>query len=128
MQIPLLKGRAFGSEDAPGNAPAAIINETMAHALWPDEDPIGRQLRFGEQHAVCTVVGVVRDINARERPRPQMYVPLLQFPSTTIGFVARIRGENATTATAVRDAIWAVDRNQPISSVEQLENIMGIVN
>jgi predicted permease len=131
MQIPLLKGRVFGSEDAPGNAPAAIINETMARALWPDEDPIGRQLRFGEQHAACTVVGVVRDIKmyyARERPRPQMYVSLAQFPSTTLGFVARISGENATTATAVRDAIWAVDRNQPISSVEQLENIMGIVN
>jgi len=73
----------------------------------------------------------VRDIKmyyAREHPRPQMYVSLAQFPSTTLGFVARIRGENATTATAVRDAIWAVDRNQPISSVEQLENIMRIVN
>jgi putative ABC transport system permease protein len=131
MQIPLLKGRVFGSVDAPGNASAAIINQTMARALWPDEDPIGRPLRFGEQHAACTVVGVVRDIKmyyARERPRPEMYVSLAQFPSTTLGFVARIRGENATTATAVRDAIWAVDRNQPVSSVEQLENIMGIVN
>jgi len=131
MQIPLLKGRVFGTVDAPGNAPAGIISETMARALWPDEDPIGRQVRFGEQQAVCTVVGVVRDIKmyyAREHPRPQMYVSLAQFPSTTLGFVARIRGENATTATAVRDAIWAVDRNQPISSVEQLENIMRIVN
>jgi putative ABC transport system permease protein len=131
MQIEILKGRGFGSSDAPGNAPAAIVNETMARALWPHGYPIGRQLQFGEQRTVCTVVGVVRDIKmyyARERPRQQMYVSLPQFPSTTLGFVRRTRVENSTTATAVRDAIWAVDRNQPISSVEQLENIMGIVN
>ena len=131
MQIPLLKGRRFGSEDAPGGAPAAIINETMARALWPNEDPIGRQLRFGEQRTVCTVVGVVSDIKmywAKERPQRQMYVALAQFPSTTFGFVARAKGDNTTMATAIRDAIWAVDRNQPVSSVEELENIMAITN
>ena len=131
MQIELLKGRPFGTEDAPGNAPAAIINETMARTLWPDEDPIGRQLRFGDEHKVCTIVGVVRDIKmywVKERPRRQMYVSLAQFPSATLGFVARTKGENAVMATAIRDAIWAVDRNQPISSVEGLEKIMSIVN
>ena len=131
MQIPLLKGRVFSSEDSPGNAPTAIVNETMARALWPDEDPIGRQVRFGDAHTVCTVAGVVSDVKmyyARERPRRQMYVSLAQFPSTTLGFVARTKGENATMATAIRDAIWGVDRDQPISSVEELENIMGIVN
>ena len=131
MQIPLLKGRVFGSEDAPANAPAAIINETMARQLWPNEDPIGRQLRFGDEHKVCTVVGVVRDVKmyyAREHEHRQMYVALSQFPSATFGFVARTKGDHGTAATAVRDAIWAVDRNQPISSVEELENIMAIVN
>jgi predicted permease len=131
MQIPLLKGRVFGPEDAPGTAPVAIVNETMARALWPNEDPIGRQLRFGDEHKVCTVVGVVRTIKmyyAREWPRRQMYVSLAQFPSNTFGFVARTKGDDATVATAIRDAIWAVDRNQPISSVEELTNIMGIVN
>jgi len=131
MQIPLLKGRVFDSEDAPGSAATAIISETMARALWPNEDPIGRQLRFGEQHTICTVVGVVPDIKmyyARERPRRQVYVSLAQFPSTTFGFVSRTRGENAATTAAIRDAIWAVDRNQPISSVEELENITAIVN
>jgi predicted permease len=131
MQIELSKGRVFGSADKPGNAPAAIINDTMARDLWPHEDPIGRQLRFGEERKVCIVVGVVRDVKMywmRERPQRQMYVSLAQFPSTTFGFVARTKGENLTMATAIRDAIWAVDRNQPISSVEELENIMGIMN
>jgi predicted permease len=131
MQIELLKGRVLGSEDRPGNTPVAIINETMARALWPHEDAIGRRVRFGDEHKVCTVVGVVHDVKmywARERPQRQMYVSLAQFPSATFGFVARTKGEDATIATAIRDAIWAVDRNQPISSVEELENVMGIMN
>jgi len=131
MQIELLKGRPFGSTDEAGNAPAAIVNETMARSLWPHEDPVGRQLQFGEQHSLCTVVGVVRDVKMyqlRERPRRDLYVPLAQFPSTTLGFVARTRGTDVAMATAIRDAIWAVDADQPISSVEELEHIMTVVN
>jgi putative ABC transport system permease protein len=130
MQIELVKGRVFDSSDAPGNAPSAIINETMARDLWPHEDPVGRQLRFGEQHTVCTIVGVVRDVKSyylRERPQRQMYVPLAQFPSATFGFAVRTKGDPTTMATAIRNAIWEVDRNQPISSVEQMENIISIM-
>jgi putative ABC transport system permease protein len=131
MQIELLKGRAFDSSDKTGSAPAAIVNETMARALWPQQDPIGRQLQFGEQHSLCTVVGVVGDVKMyqlRERPRRHMYVSLAQFPSTSLGFVARTEGTDAAMATGIRDAIWAVDRNQPISSVEELDHIMAVVN
>jgi predicted permease len=131
MQIQLVKGRVFDSGDAPGRAPSAIINETMAKELWPNEDPVGRQLRFGDQHTICTIVGVVRDIKMyylRERPQRQMYVPLAQFPSATFGFVVRTHTDPTTMATAIRDAIWSVDRNQPISSVELLDNIISIMN
>lgn len=130
MEIGLVKGRTFDSSDAPGNSPSVIINETLTEEFWPNEDPIGRQLRFGEQHMVGTVVGVVRAIkmySLRERPRPQMYVPLTQFPSATFGFVVRTK-RDATRMAAIRDAIWDVDRNQPISSVEEMQNVIFIVN
>jgi predicted permease len=131
MQIALVKGRVFNSVDAPGNSPSAIINETLVRQFWANEDPIGQELRFGEQHTVCVIVGIVRDIkmyNLRPRPEPQMYVPLTQFPSATLGFVARTAGNSTTLATAIRDTIWAVDRNQPISSVEPLDTLMTIVD
>jgi predicted permease len=131
MQIGLVEGRTFDSSDAQGNAPSAIINETLAREFWPNEDPIGRQLRYGDQHNVCTIVGVVRDIKMyylRERSRRQMYVPLAQFPSATFGFVVRTTGSATAMATAIRDEIWDVDRGQAISSVEELENVMAIVN
>ena len=64
----------------------------------------------------------------RSRPERQMYVPLAQFPSATLGFVVRTAGNSTTIATAIRDTIWAVDRDQPISSVEPLETLMAIVD
>src|SRR5438270_12182447 len=64
----------------------------------------------------------------RERPGWHIYVPLAQFPSRTFGFVVRSSGDPTIMATAIRDAIWAVDRDQPISSVEPLENLIAAVN
>ena len=132
MEIELLKGREFTSADSSASAPVALINQTMARQLWPDEEPVGQELRFGDQHVVCTIVGVTSDIkmnSPREPPEPQMYVPLAQFPSQTLGFVARTAtGNSKPTATAIRDAIWAVDSDQPISSVEQLDTLMAVVD
>jgi putative ABC transport system permease protein len=131
MQFALLKGRWFTSEDAPGNLPSAIISQTFAQHYWPNEDPIGKQVRFGEQKTVCAIVGVVNDIKMyylRARPEMQMYVPLAQFPSPTLGFVVRTSGNPAMMAAAIRDAIWAVDKDQPISSVEPLDTLMAIVD
>lgn len=129
MQMPLVKGRAFTSADGPGDAPVAVIDQTLARQFWPNEDPIGQKLKFGEKHTVCTIVGVVSDVKMyqlRARPERQMYVPLAQFPSPTLGFVARTANDSPALATAIRDSIWAVDTNQPVSSVEQMGTLMAI--
>lgn len=131
MQIRLIKGRLFDSSDAPGSSPSVIITQTFARQFWPNEDSIGQKVQFGEQHSVGTIVGVIGDIKRnqlREEGDWQMYVPLAQFPSATFGFVARISGDPTTVATAIRDAIWVVDRDQPISSVEPLENLIAVVH
>ena len=130
MQIGLIKGRFFDSSDAYGTSPSIIVSQTMARQLWPDEDSIGKKLRLGEQHSVATIVGVVNDIkiyNLRERAGWHIYVPLAQFPSRTLGFVARTSGDPTTIATAIRDAIWATDRDQPISSAP-LETLIAVVD
>ena len=88
-------------------------------------------MRFGDQHRIASVVGVVNDIKmfyVRAQAERQMYVPLAQFPSATLGFVVRNSGDSAATATAIRDAIWSVDRDQPVSSVEPLETLIYIGN
>src|SRR5215467_5895577 len=132
MQIGLAQGRFFDSTDEqPGNAPSVIINQTFARQIWPNENAVGRQLRFGDQHRVGTVVGVVRDIKmfyARAGAERQMYVPLTQFPSATFGFVVRTSGDSLAMASAIRETIWSVDRDQPVSSVESLETLISISN
>jgi putative ABC transport system permease protein len=128
MQISLVKGRLFNSSDEQGS-PSVIINQTLERQFWPNEDPIGQKLRFGDRHTVGTIVGVVRDIKmyyVRERPGRQLYVPLTQFTSATFGFVVRTSGDSPAMASAIRDAIWAVDRDQPVSSVEPLTTLMVI--
>lgn len=130
MQIGLVEGRLFNSADEQGS-PSVIINQTFARQFWPNEDPIGQKLQFGQQHTVCTIVGVVQDIKmfyVRAQAERQMYVPLAQFPSATLGFAVRTSGDSPAMATAIRDAIWSVDRDQPVSSVEPLETLITIAN
>src|SRR5438552_1246527 len=130
MQIGLVKGRLFNFADSQGSSPVVIISQSFAREFWPDEDPIGRQIRFGEQHTVSTIVGVVGDImrnHLRERGSWQIYVPLAQFPSSTLAFVVRSSADPAMMATAIRDAIWSVDHHQPIS-LAPLETLIAVVD
>ena len=118
MQIVLVKGRFFNSADSPESSAVAIISQSFARAFWPNQDPIGRQIRFGEQHTVATIVGVVRDVmrnHLRERGSWQIYAPLAQFPSSTLAFVVRTSADSTMMAAAIRRAIWSVDYDQPIS-------------
>lgn len=63
LGIPLLRGRLFTAEDGPDAAPVIVINQAMAQRFWPEEDPLGQRLRFGEPgDPVYTIVGVVGDI------------------------------------------------------------------
>src|SRR2546429_2418669 len=130
MQIGLVKGRLFNFADSQGSSPVVIISQSFAREFWPDEGPIGRQIRFGEQHTVSTIVGVVGDImrnHLRERGSWQIYVPLTQFPSSTLAFVVRSSADPTMIATAIRDAIWSVDHDQPLS-LAPLETLIAVVD
>ena len=129
MQIHLLKGRWFTSADAPGTGNVTVIDQMLAEQLWPNEDPVGQKMTFGPAHVVCTIVGMVNDVkmyNLRGHPERQMYVPLAQFPSYTLGFVARTAGMPVGIGDAIRNAIWGVDSDQPVSSVEELTTLMAV--
>ncbi|HEX5424794.1 MAG TPA: ABC transporter permease [Candidatus Acidoferrales bacterium] len=130
MQIPLLKGRAFADADAPGNAPVGIINQELSRRFWPHQDPIGQKIEFGPQHSALTIVGVVGNVmmeHLRASPEPQMYVPLAQFPSPTLGFALRTFGKSAGFASEAREAIWHVDKDQPVS-VDRMKTLMAVVD
>jgi putative ABC transport system permease protein len=129
MKVPLIKGRYFTDADNETSMQAIIVNDAMARRYWPGEDPIGRRMKvIGENDDWRTVVGVVGDIKhfgPDTEAKPEMYRPYLQEPQMLIGLVVRTAGEPTAIAPAVRNAIYAVDGDQPVSHIMPLQDLVG---
>ncbi len=127
MGIPLLRGRYIEERDQEGAPYVVVINETLARMVWPGEDPIGRKLYFGDEYKV-PVVGVVGDVrqSGLDIPsKPEFYVSSLQgagWPPSSLAIHTRVAP--ASVAAAVRQAIWTVDPDQPITEVASMEQIL----
>jgi putative ABC transport system permease protein len=127
MGIPLLRGRDIAETDRQGAPLVVLINQTMARRLWPNQDPIGRKVIFGTGYQV-PVIGVVGDIHQsglEVPPSPEFYISALQsgFPSSSLAISSEV--EPNALAPAVRQAIWSVDPDQPITDVATMEEILG---
>jgi len=71
--VPLLRGRLFGEQDGPDSLNIAVISETLARHRWPNQDPIGQTVEFGNMDGSLkplTIVGVVGDVRAEGLDRP----------------------------------------------------------
>lgn len=127
LKIPLLAGRVFTEQDRKGAQEVVIISQKMAKWFWPGEDPIGK--RFSHESAQgpwVTIVGVVGEVKYRgaaTEPEPEFYLPYLQLPEPSMALVIRGLNPEALIRPA-RDAVWAVDKNQPIDSVLTMEQII----
>ncbi len=125
----LMEGRFVNEHDRTSSMPVIVINETFARLYWPNRSPLGGQIRFGpDKHAPYTVVGVVHDIRERGLQwamKPGLYVPATQVDETdATNLIIRTTGNPASLAHAVRDAIWAVDRNVPVVDVLTMDDYM----
>jgi putative ABC transport system permease protein len=119
LGIPFLRGRYFSEADREDRPKVAIVSAAMVARFWPAIDPIGRQFAIGRS-APMTVVGVVGDVHhtsLASAPQPTFYVPYRQDPWPTMTFVLRTTAPPATLANAVREAIWSIDKDQPVSAV-----------
>jgi putative ABC transport system permease protein len=129
MQIALVKGRYFTAADGPTAPPVVVINQALAGYFWSHEDPLGRKIRFTREGDItATVVGVVRDVkmfnSTSGKHNREMYSPFAQFPPRAMGLVVRSRADQATLAAAIRRTIWAIDREQPVSTVRPIQAMM----
>jgi putative ABC transport system permease protein len=127
MQMVLLRGRALGPGDGPDSPKVVVINETLLRQQFSKEDPIGQQLEIGDNHEICTIVGVVRDtklFTLADRPMRQIYVPAAQFPSAYMSIVTRTARPSTETASVIRAAVWSVDANQPVSTVRSMDDLI----
>ncbi len=127
--IPLLRGRAFTAQDQPGAQPVAIVNESLARQIWPNEDAVGKRIAFLSAQGIdpwMVVVGVVGDVKHRglnQAARPEIYVPHAQTPTGTMTVVLRAAGEPAALTAALRAAVKTLDADLPLFNLRTLEQL-----
>ncbi|HET7024662.1 MAG TPA: ABC transporter permease [Gemmatimonadales bacterium] len=126
MHIPVIEGRAITVEDRDGSKPVCVINQALAHELWPDQDPIGKTGlgRHGDQ----TVVGVVANVRSQALERaggPAIYTPLAQSDRDIDEMWVMVRSDHPLGAIpALRGAVRAEDPSQPIASISTYDAIV----
>lgn len=133
MGIPLQRGRFFETNDTPDSQHVVIINRRLAERFWPNEDPIGRRLKVGPLDSTnqwLTIAGVVGD--ARQTSlydeKMEFYVPYAQEHRAFMAprdLVVKTKGDSASVVAAVRQAVWAVDKDQPISNIRTMDQVFA---
>jgi predicted permease len=131
MGIPLLRGRFFTAADRLDAQRVAVVDERLVQRFALGEDPIGKRVRFpsapGTQPAWMTVVGVVphtKHEGLDGADRPQLYVPYTQNGVLSMSFVVRTNGDPLVIAARAQDAIKSVDRDQPITRVTSVQQLV----
>jgi predicted permease len=135
MGVKLRQGRFFGDHDDAQSQPVAVINETMARQFWSGENALGKRFKLGSvdsQNPWVTVVGVVGDIKEMGLEAPtkaEMFFPYQQLPrmlwNMPRDLAVRTTGDPMSVVAAVRQAVWSVDRNQPVSNIRTMDEILS---
>ena len=131
MRIPLLRGRFFTDADGDTSQRVMIINQTTAKKYWPDEDPVGKRIRFGvggdNESPWMTIVGVVGDTKRAGLDVPvftESYEPMRQAASGDLTILVRARTKTVAGIGLVRAAIREIDPQQPVSTIAPLQSML----
>jgi predicted permease len=135
LGLPLLRGREFNQiEVEGGSSRTAIIDETLAKALWRDEDPLGKQIQFAQhdpkkEPVVMQVVGVVPGVRheiSDKAPVPHVYVPFGQNYQAMMNLHVRLTSRDAAAEAAMlrtlRATIRDLDERLPVLSINTLRD------
>ena len=129
----LVAGRVFDTSDRRSSAPVAIVNEPFAKRHFAGRTAVGRRFQFGElgkEGYWYTVVGVVKPIRESgvlEEPKPavyRVYEQCDQIGGLDAGIVVRTAIDPSSIVPAVRQAIWSLDKTQPIARIRTMEEII----
>jgi len=132
LGMKLIEGRTFDDRDGTETQLVALINQAAARKFWPGRDLVGRRFRRDQDSAPqawITVVGIVGDVlqaGLDLPPRPEIYLPYQQWHFFRPSHLAvRTGGDPMAIANSVRQQIWAVDRDQPVTRVMPLEEMLS---
>ena len=132
MGIALRSGRSFEAQDTPDSPAVVVINRKLADESWPNDNPIGKRLKVGpadSQNPWAVVVGVVNNVRQGGLDADFNFEWYAPYSQETRGFTAprdlivRTKSEGASLAGAIRTAIWAVDKDQPVSNIRTMDQV-----
>ena len=142
MKIPVIAGRVWSDSESAGRPHVAVVNETMARQLWPDQSAIGRRvlmpdyIRSGSYFRLAApgsdgwfeIVGVVRDtpnVGLHEPPAPSIYVPYTLMLTDTVNVILRTSLDPLSMTRSIREAVRTVDPYQPVDVVRTAEDALA---
>jgi putative ABC transport system permease protein len=131
MGITLLRGRDFTNVDSKDAPKVTMIDQRLAEEYWPDEDPIGKRVRFGPPednepwHTIVGVVGEVRHQRLDRATRKSVYLPALQVPLGEMAITVRTRTDPESMTAAVRNQVRDLDPQQPVMSVNTMTDVIA---
>ena len=132
MGIRLLAGRGFTPQDVPANPTALVINQTMAKRFWPRESPLGKRVVMKDWGPPLPgqIVGVVSDVkqdSLETDTQPAIYYSFDQFSQGTLTtyLIVRAARDAPGLAAAIRDQIWSIDRDQPVTVLPMDQIVSG---
>jgi hypothetical protein len=129
----LREGRGFSASDQKSHSPVAIVNEVFANRHFADRSPLGQRFKFGnlgDRGYWYTIVGVVKPIResgVMEEAKPVVYrvhEQCDQIGDLNAGIVVRTVVEPVSIVPAVREAIWSLDKNQPLARIRTMQEIV----
>jgi predicted permease len=133
IRVPLRAGRVFSPTDRLDRVPVAIVNQTFANRYLPGVDPLGQRLAIGSPDRArpfATIVGVVSDFrnNGTTQPiRPEIFIPVRQQTAwNQLFLLIRSDGLAGSLLPAVRQAVLALDAEQPVYAIQTLEEAMAV--
>lgn len=129
MRIPLVEGRVFTEHDDLDNPRVVIIDRTLAQHFFRGQDPVGKHLQLPDStrpaREIVGVVGAVLDTGLDQQPRPTIYFPSQQSPDQTMSLVVRTALPPSAILPGIKNAIWRVDKDQPIFNVRAMGEIVA---
>ena len=131
LRIPLKRGRLFTDSDRKGAPLVALISESCARAMFPNEDPVGKHIQMGGRHADkewITIVGIVGNIRQYGLDRPskmEAYIPQAQDVTFNYNVAVRTTGDPRLMEQTVRQAFLSADNTQPVFHVRPLEDYVS---
>ena len=117
LGIPLLRGRVFAERDSPDTQHVAVISESLAREKWPNQDPLGQTIEFGNMDgdprllSIVGIVGDIREASLETSPRPAVYVDYRQRPKAVrhFSFVMHTSRPPAAVFSAAREIVRGLD-------------------